>query len=622
MAETESKKVLTIDTGKSVSSVKDLKDRLKELKDVLVSTEQGTVAYSKAMQEAADIQHTLKETTAELNSNAMDFGQVMNNSVNAVKGMVGAMQSAQAVMTLFGVESEDTAKAIQKMQASMALIQGITAFESGVKSINRLLPKLLAGTKAQTIAQKALTAAMTPKGILVLSAAITGLTLAYNALVTSQEKAEKKQKELEKQITDSNVRMAKSYDKLNKAISQVGTKTLPTLQAEYSRAEYQFSKIAKTKYGWSQKDVEMFIKYIKNYNEAIRTAAKSTNEADAKTAMMTANAWMSVIGTQVKGKNDLYEWGNQLLALDEDILNAQQKKNDEAKKEVDNLKEAHAIAKDILRIESMTSAQRAAYNASVKPVNKPTEVTEEQENDTEDEERIKRNVELYKWMNETIISEEDRLTRQYIDNLKLLQESEDSNLITHQQFLEKKAQLDKEYSSKATEEVWKQVSTYSQLANSVGSSISSIADLYAEVNSENGEVSKEVLERQKGMQIAGTIVSTLGAIAQMTNSVWSSPDTGEFWAKLALQIAMTTEMLASMGVSIAQIKNTSIGSTGASYSVSSGAMSTLNTPTVYTKDVQGSMINSNIRDSRVYVVESDITRTQNRVSVTESENRY
>ena len=111
-------RVLKIDTGQAQKSVKDLRNELKELRNTLLSTEKGTEEYNKTLQQAAEIQHTLKEQMEEVNASAMDFGQIASNCTKAVGGLVAGFQAANAVMNLFGVENEDVIKSLQKMQFS------------------------------------------------------------------------------------------------------------------------------------------------------------------------------------------------------------------------------------------------------------------------------------------------------------------------------------------------------------------------------------------------------------------------------------------------------------------------------------------------------------------------
>ena len=84
---------------------------------------------------------------------------------------------------------------------------------------------------------------------------------------------------------------------------------------------------------------------------------------------------------------------------------------------------------------------------------------------------------------------------------------------------------------------------------------------------------------------------------------------------------MTTEMLTAMGVNIAQIKNAKNGSASVSR-VSTNGVSAIQTPITYTEDVNGLNISENMKDSRVYVLEKDITNTTNRVQVTSKESRF
>ena len=178
-------KVLQVDTNAATKSVKDLKNELKSLKDTLVSTAKGTEEYNQALQQAADIQHQLKEQMEEINATAMDFGQIMGNVVNAAGGMVAGFQAAKATMNLFGVENEGVMKSLQKMQNLMAITQALPGIEKGIKSLKRLvilIDNATTSTKSFSNAQKAQAATETAsttatkglQGAMVGEAAATG----------------------------------------------------------------------------------------------------------------------------------------------------------------------------------------------------------------------------------------------------------------------------------------------------------------------------------------------------------------------------------------------------------------------------------------------------------------
>lgn len=84
-------KVVSIDTQQAQTSVKDLRTQLKALKDTMLSCEEGTEEYNKALTQAAEITHTLKEQTEFINATAMDFGQIVSNVNGAIGGMIGGL---------------------------------------------------------------------------------------------------------------------------------------------------------------------------------------------------------------------------------------------------------------------------------------------------------------------------------------------------------------------------------------------------------------------------------------------------------------------------------------------------------------------------------------------------
>lgn len=167
---TENVKVVKIDTNAAQTSVKDLRNELKELRTTLLNTEQGTKEYNDALEQAANIQHTLKEQMEEVNASAMDFGQIVGNVVNVTGGMVAGFQAAQATMNLFGVENEAVIKSLEKMQNLMAITQAIPAIDEGIKAFDRLSDKILSvvnrltektvAEEVDTVATKANTTAM------------------------------------------------------------------------------------------------------------------------------------------------------------------------------------------------------------------------------------------------------------------------------------------------------------------------------------------------------------------------------------------------------------------------------------------------------------------------------
>lgn len=132
---------------------------------------------------------------------------------------------------------------------------------------------------------------------------------------------------------------------------------------------------------------------------------------------------------------------------------------------------------------------------------------------------------------------------------------------------------------------------------------------------------EEGSEEQKALQIMG---ATINMLAGITAAVAGAFTTHSGPWDIALAALQATAIAASGGATIAKMTKTnkSNAKSSASAKPNTSSLATLVAPVQYTQDVQGAQIEGSIRDSRVYVTESDITNTQRKVDVVESEARY
>ena len=165
----------------------------------------------------------------------------------------------------------------------------------------------------------------------------------------------------------------------------------------------------------------------------------------------------------------------------------------------------------------------------------------------------------------------------------------------------------------------KSFSAYAQIA---AVSLSAVAQLMNGLASEQDASTKEGFEQQKKFQVAGATMSMLSGIA----SAWaSSMELGPIAGPIMGSI-LSSFMLATGIAQINKIKQTQFNSNGSTTSAgatpNTSAVNSVIAPVQYTQDVQGASIEGAIKDTRVYVTETDISNTQNKVSVTENEARY
>lgn len=165
--------------------------------------------------------------------------------------------------------------------------------------------------------------------------------------------------------------------------------------------------------------------------------------------------------------------------------------------------------------------------------------------------------------------------------------------------------------------------------NQVGqAAFGALADTLASFAEMQDTTTKEGFEQQKKLQIASVTMNMLGGVLSAWTSAMNPANAWmTIWGQIAMGIAQTTATIAMGAAQIQKIKQTTFENAGNpstnvhTPSLSSAAMSTA-TPVQYTQDIQGGNIESAIKDTRVYVTETDISDVQKRVNVAESESRF
>ena len=138
-------KVININTGQAVKNVDNLtksfvplRTQIKKLKDQLGQLEQGTVEYNRVAKQMADLQQQQVEITEAAKYSNKDFGAVMSSLTKVSMGLVGGINAVSASMALLGQSDEDVQKALQHITLLMATIQGFSAIDDAIKSIQGL----------------------------------------------------------------------------------------------------------------------------------------------------------------------------------------------------------------------------------------------------------------------------------------------------------------------------------------------------------------------------------------------------------------------------------------------------------------------------------------------------
>ena len=212
---TEVKTVLEIDTTKSASSMKELRQQIKSLKDELVGLDEGTQEYNDTLVKLGDKMHQMREINEQVSMTNRDFGDTLGNITNVMSGGVAAVQGLTAGLSLLGVEMGDDNKLTQTLVKSMALLQSLGSMDKAVKSFKALTVVLKSNIAAAGGLGKALKALAVSNPFTAILAAVVAVTAATVALVKAFQSAADAAEQ---------VKFAAQYEELKRDLDETAVK--------------------------------------------------------------------------------------------------------------------------------------------------------------------------------------------------------------------------------------------------------------------------------------------------------------------------------------------------------------------------------------------------------------
>ena len=590
----EKVKVVKIDTDPAQTSVKELRQQLKQLKDDLLSLDKGTKEYNDTLRQAADIQHTLKEQMEELAATAMDFGQIASNCTKAVGGLVAGFQAANAVMNLFGIENEDVLKSLKKMQSLMALTQALPAIDNSIKAFKRLGIVIQSATAAMTGLSKALIAsdigaAIAAVGLLAANwDKVSEALKRWGILHEDTKKKLEEEKRLNEELADAVAKASGKYDEWarNNKISQLN-----------KDAKEEYDSLADSIKGYSLKldEITAKQKLRENQNRANWEALQKE-------------------GLEVQNLIKLAKDRQDAILADEQSY---KKLNNTVDSTIKKMKELQVELLDASNaLNPFKKAPKSEWEIEV-PI-KPVFVVEEEEGEDEPlADAIRKRVESTVQSLQSAFETEQE---QYQREIEALKTALNTKLIAEEEYNRLSEALAKEHAEKQREIAIQQTQLWTSALADIGNVFSSIASTIDQ-GTEEGQ------RKYKALMYTSTIISTLAGVAGAISSAFMPVNSGmTIWGQIAAAAATSASVLASGIAQLIQIKRasstSSLGGTSLNAQPTTSSINSITAPVQYTQDVQGASIESAISNNRVYVVESDITDTQRRVSVTESESRF
>lgn len=581
---------LKIDTSEATKSLKTVRKELMAIKSEMTNLEEGSDAFLKAANRAGELKHQLDEINESVSGASADFGDLLSTSSAALNGIIGGLTAAQGALSLFGIENEDVIKSIKQLQSLMAIGQGISQIDSGIKALG----KLQHAVKGTTTSAKLLKSVLQPKSILLLTAAIAALLKLWEKYSV--------------QIKESIPLLGKISDKWTEITTGVN---------EATKAQEEYNKTVSE----TQNKLDVFVKdnKIKKLNS---DAKKSYDELGTQITELQLRI-ENLVAQQKKPGIGRTQWeelnkqGIELVNTMTQLKNAQRAILDDPNsyKQQEKTKETVKTVKNDLN-DILTKLNNTGKNLLKDPANPFVQRDAELTSPLEHAELALTRLDAQYVQGELTAKEYYDAVIEW-EEFKLTQIDKNTEAYYKQQIViaqTKQAAVEATTEMKAGWQDWTMVAQTG--ISSISSVLSGLADL-------QDTTTKEGIEKQAQYQYMAAVMNTANAIIGAWTSAMSLPAPVSF-----ILGGIQTAAAAAMGaIEIAKIKKAAqqaqASLSGSSASVSSGALSSaVIAPIQYSSATQGAQLQSSITDTRVYVTENDITRTQNKVRVAESENRF
>ena len=637
-------KIIQIDTDPAVKSLKDLRKELKEYKDQMTNLEEGSDAFLEIANKAGEVKHQIDEINESIKGASADFGDMVGNVTNVAAGLTGAFQAVAGGLQAMGLESAAVDETIKRMQGLMAVTQGLSAIDDGVKSFGKLT-KAIQGSAG---AMKVFKAISNPIALAAISAVVVAIGAAWNKWGEDLRKSipalDKFIKKWDGTAAEEAERIAEAQRKFNEELAVSNQEVAEILQ---NRKWNAITKEAQDRIKFLEDEIKIYDNKVKNIVKQQETATEAewnrlneiglgyleqirlwkneiddlynnpkyqlSNQKPQKTTPTTTTPEIKKTKEEILAEMGLVEFTDQDLAegLERvkqywegvyDIRLEQNKRS--SKTDAEKLNEEISIEKQRLTLYTEGTLE---YEKQL------TKIWElEQKISTATEESVVVLTNKFESMTNA--------GNMFFDGLKETMSSfTDSSLGLSSQWIGAldQFQLAFQQTMKIVESEGKAGWTaYGQVA---ATSLGGIGTLLNALSQEQDVSNEKGFEQQKKLQIAATTMNMLSGIMAAWTSSMALPAPASFIVG-GIQTAATAALGAAQ---IAKIKSQTLNSATASGAINPTAVNSMVIPPVqYSSAVQGASTEGAIKDTKVYVTESDIASTMNKVSVQESENTY
>jgi hypothetical protein len=156
--------------------------------DLEAAGQKNTDQFRRMAAEAGSLKDAIGDTSAQVKALASDT-RTLDTFTSAIQGIAGGFAVAQGAAALFGEESEDVQKAMMKVQAALALVNGATAVANALNKDSALMVNLnAAAQRVYAIAVGTSSGALKAFRIALVSTGIGAAVVAIGLLIANFDK--------------------------------------------------------------------------------------------------------------------------------------------------------------------------------------------------------------------------------------------------------------------------------------------------------------------------------------------------------------------------------------------------------------------------------------------------
>ena len=605
--------------GKKIAEIN---GQLKDFDASLGNFQRNVGNYQSALEGLENTTMTFSQKMSQMNESMEPTKQKFESVGKIASGVASGFAAVQGAAALLGIENDNLEKSLVKVQAAMAIAQGI----GGLGGLVEGLGKAKVAFEGVNKSIKAVNATMGKAGwIAVIMAVITAITLIVGHI------------RKKKQAVDT---LGNSIDELNKK-----NENLKTSETERARQMEREIKLMQAQGATDEEVLNKRLEHNKIYLDASKDAMK---EAEKIWRGLENNQKMGIRGAdgkkikdeQVQQAKEAYEALNETYKdyvekqkdLENDLvifhLNNRKKLQTPELPVLDDvvIEDVEVDVKEKVEIEDKTGEAEKRANILIgiyeRQFNRKKELNEMSEQS--EEERLKKEYEL------TLENEEKKLEilRRFHDEavnngdaagaIELAEQIADQELAIERAKYEEKERLrEQDAENEKTHQ-----ENISNIMNASMDATKALIDGIAAMYEADGEVSEQEAKKLKNLRIASATIDMLqGAIAAYTSAQQLGPIAGPIVG------GVNAAAVVAMGLAnIQKIKNTDFSGTVSQVPMTPNVQTYQPTvPEGYTRIVTGANNTdalNNGGDIRVVLVESDVENAMNRIKVRTEESTF